>query len=168
MFQTERHALQPHHTAEEALQLLAAGVVAARTEETVTEKDFLVVLHEITGRVDGLHHLLDLLFVDVTFFTRKDVVTREQLVGNVVERRVMMGHGVDLLVEARPSLHVVQHLVHIPAELCHHWQQFVFLHFAQHAVNIQMVQLQIEVGSHETGEIAVVVLFVHVEQLRVV
>ena len=80
----------------------------------------------------------------------------------------MMRHGVDLLVETRPALHIVQHLVHVATEPYHHWQQLILFHLAQHAVNIQMVQLQIQISGHETREVAVVVLLVHMEQLRVV
>ena len=119
---TERYALQPHHTAEIPLELFTSCIMSARTEETVTEKDILVVLHKIAGSIDGVHYLLDFLYVDVALLPCKDVIAREQLVGNVIERCIMMRHGIDLLVETRPALHIVQHLVHVATEPYHHWQ----------------------------------------------
>ena len=168
MVRTEWYALQPHHTAEIPLELFTSCIMSARPEETITEKDILVVLHEIAGSVDGVHDLLNFLYVDVALLPCKDVIAREQLVGNVIERCIMMRHGIDLLVETRPALHIVQHLVHVATEPYHHRQQLVFLHLAQHAIDIQMIQLQIQVGGYETWEVAVVVLLVHMEQLRVV
>ena len=127
---TKWYALQPHHTAEIPLELFTSCIMSAWSEETITEKDILVVLHKIAGSIDGVHYLLDFLYVDVALLPCKDVIAREQLVGNVIERCIMMRHGIDLLVETRPALHIVQHLVHVATESYHHRQQLVFLHLA--------------------------------------
>ena len=44
----------------------------------------------------------------------------------------------------------------------------MLLHLAQHAVDIEVVELQEEVGGHEVGELVIVVLLVDMEQLVVV
>ena len=49
----------------------------------------------------------------------------------------------------------------------HHVVQLLLFHIAQQTVEVEMVQLQIEVGSHEIGEARVVVALVHMEQLVV-
>ena len=57
--------------------------------------------------------------------------------------------------------------MHVAAEADHHRQQFLLLHLAQHAVDVEVIELQVEVGGHEVGELVVVVLLVDVEQLVV-
>ena len=57
-------------------------------------------------------------------------------------------------------------IYHILCIFCHKWQQLILLEFSQHAVDVKMIKLQVEVGSYETGEIGVVVPLVDVEQLR--
>ena len=46
-------------------------------------------------------------------------------------------------------------------------KQFAFLGLAQHAVEIHVVKLKIKVSGNKTGEIVVVVVFIHLEQLVV-
>ena len=58
--------------------------------------------------------------------------------------------------------------MHVATELYHQGQQLVLLDFAQHAVDVEVEYLQIEVGRHETGEVGIVVGFIHVEELVVV
>ena len=46
-------------------------------------------------------------------------------------------------------------------------KQFAFLGLAQHAVEVHVVKLEVKVSSDETGEIVIVVVFIHLEQLVV-
>ena len=165
VLQSEGGGLQPHHTTEVTLELLAAGIVTTRTEEAVGELHLLVVLHEIAGAVLGSHDFLNFLDVDGTFLRAVDIIASEQLVGDVVESDIVLGYLVDLIVEARPPFHIVQQLVHVAGESNHQGQQLVLLQLAQHAVEIEMIELQVEVGGHEAGEVGIVVLLVDLEEL---
>ena len=91
--------------------------MASRTEEAVGEHDVVIVLHELAGVVDGLRRIPYFLGLDGTSLAVEDPLAGEQFVGDVVELGVMMGQCFDLLVGARPSLHVVEQFVHVAGEL---------------------------------------------------
>ena len=96
-----------------------------------------------------------------------NILASEELIGHIVEYTIVEGCGPDLLVAARPSLRVAHGAEHSLREVGHHGQQLLLLKFAQHAVYIEVEHLQIKIGGHETGEVLVVVLLIHLEQLVV-
>ena len=57
--------------------------------------------------------------------------------------------------------------VHVSCKLFQQRIDAFLLHLAHHAVEINMVELQEQVGGDEAGKLMVVVLFVYVEQLLV-
>ena len=163
--QSEAGGLQPHHPPEVALELLCAGVVASRTVEAVGERYPLEVGHKGAKVVFGFHDLPDFLCLDIVFTWLGDILASKQFVGDIVESCIAVCDFIPFLVCARPSLHVVQQFVHIATEGGHQWQQLLLLHLAQHAVDVEVENLQVEVGGHEVGEVVVVVLLVDLEQL---
>ena len=60
-----------------------------------------------------------------------------------------------------------KHLLSFLAELLQQRHQLLLFHLAQHAVEIEVVELQVEVGGDESRELMVVVLLVDMEQLLV-
>ena len=88
---------------------------------------------------------------------------------NVVieELDVATSYAVGLAIAWRIVQECQHGVLHVARELCHQWQQLILLDLAQHAVYVEVVELQIQVGSNEAGEYVVVVLFVDVEQLFV-
>ena len=164
MIQSEGHTLQPHHAAEVALQGFAAGVVATGTEQTVGKRHLAVVGHELTGLVFRRHRLLHLglclgLLTGIGY-----LLTRQQLVGHGEVDGIVVSQLAYLLAAGILGL-VVHGLIHVERQLGHQPVERVLLQFAQHAVEVQVVELQEEVGSHKRGEARVVVLLVNVEQL---
>ena len=51
------------------------------------------------------------------------------------------------------------------AELFEHWEELLLFDVAQQTIEIEVVELQVEVGGHEAGHVGIVVLFIEVEQL---
>ena len=86
---SERHALQPHHTSEVFLEGVAAGIVSARTEETVCKRNFLVVSHKVTFIVLCILNILYLLCYQFVIAWIVVHVT-EQAVGNGEEPHVVL------------------------------------------------------------------------------
>ena len=79
----------------------------------------------------------------------------------------MVGQLLHLLVGGILSL-AVHSFIQSLAQVGHQPCQLVLLNLAQHAVEVDMVELQVDVGGHKRREALVVVLLVDMEQLFVV
>ena len=62
-------------------------------------------------------------------------------------------------------LHRLEHTVIV---VCHQRVDLIHLQFLQHAVEVEVIELKEEVGSHEIGEFLIVVLLIDIEQLIIV
>ena len=78
----------------------------------------------------------------------------------------MVRIGPYLIALSRSSL-LMHGLIQIVRHVGNELRERLLLHLTQHAVEIEVIQLQIEIGGHKTGEAVVVVLFVDVEKLFV-
>ena len=153
MVGAEGYGLQPHHAAEVALQFLRAGVVATWAEEAIGEHDVVIVLHELAEIVGGGHHALHLLAGLGVVGLGADIAAGEELVGHVEEDGVVEGTLAQRLIVARPFLPTRHGAVHDLREVGHQAQQPLLLDLAQHAVDVEVIELQVEVGGHEVGEL---------------
>ena len=145
------YRLQPHHAAEVPLQRVVAGVVASRTEQRVSEGHVRIaqVFREAVFRLHDPFHLL--------LGRALCALAAEQRAGHVEV-------GVQPLLFGRRAL---RQLVAPVAEAVYGAEQSLLFHVAQQTVEVEVVELQEEVGGHEVGEVGVVVLLVDVEQLLV-
>ena len=64
-----------------------------------------------------------------------------------------------------PLVNLFHLLKHLVAVIHHHREELIHFQLPQHAVDIEMIELQVEVGSHEVGEFIVVVLLIDLKQL---
>ena len=87
--------------------------------------------------------------------------------GHIEELDVSTGYAVGLAIAWRIVEECQHGVLHVARELGHEWQQLILLDLAQHAVDVEVVELQIQVGSYEAGEGVIVVLLVDVEYLLV-
>ena len=148
---TEGHVLQPHHRAEVVAERVGAGVVASRTEERVGEFGRLIVekFRKIVFRALNFADFIEnLLFILRVGNLRS--LTRDECLGN---------GEIGLVPVAGACLHRL-------AELFQGLPKPVLLHFAHHAVEIEVEKLQIEVGGDKRRKVAVVVLLIDVEKLH--
>ena len=161
---SEVHTLQPHHGAEVAFDFLGTGVMAARSVERIGVFHILVV-KELGIVVLGVHHLADF------------VVHHLCVIGVYGRSRLAIDEGCcdgEIgLVELARGLHRFAHgrgemLVELDGEQVDDGVELLFLNAAQHVVEIEVVELQIEVGGHKRRKVAVVVLLVDVEELYLV
>ena len=167
--ETHRCCLQPHHSAEIAFQGVAAGVMASGAEQTVGEYNVAHIVHQYaTAVVYCLQTLVDFLLLCAIVSGILHGLAGKQVQSHIKELSVAPGNATLFAVIRRTLVVGLHDVSHLFREFRHQWQQMIFLQLAEHAVDIEVVQLQIEVGSHKAGEVAVVVLLVDVEQLRVV
>ena len=168
MVHSHRRTLQPHHAPEVALQLLGAGVVATRTEQAVGELDVARIVHQqLADVVLGLHHAFYLPHLQRLVVAVLDGLTREQVPGYVVEHDVAIGSKREVAVGGRSLKDVAHSQKHLVREVGHQLHKVLLLQFAQHTVEVEVIELEEEVGGDERGEALVVVLLVDVEQLFV-
>ena len=161
----EGHTLKPHHTLEILLEHMVAGVVTTWTEEAVGKRQILEIGDESAGAVSVIPDMCYL-------FSHELVIARigrhacEEMVGHVEEADVTGSCVLDDLLTALivDGPHLLHHLV---AVVVHQGIELVGLQLAQHTVDIEVVELQVEVGGDEAGEVVVVVLLVHLEELVV-
>ena len=164
--EAERHTLQPHHPPEIPLQLLAAGIVASRTEQAVGELHLLILADKVAEGILRLHDLCHLLLGLFALVRMADGLARQQFVGYAEIHGVMVRQ---LPQQRRFALHGLGvHIdVHVVGEVYHQRIKGMLLQLAQHTVEIEVIELQEQIGRHKRGEVAVVVLLVDVEQLVV-
>ena len=163
-----RGALQPHHTTEVALQRIRAAVVPTRTVQTVGIRDFAHIVHQqLAGTVHSLHHACYLPLLQVLSHAALYRLSRKQVPGNVVELHVTIGSTREVAVVGCPCIDLAHSLKHVVREVGHQRHQMLLLQFAQHAVEVEVIELQEEVGGDKRGEALVVVLLIDVEQLFV-
>ena len=161
----EGHTLEPHHTLEILLEHMVAGVVTTWTEEAVGKRQILEIGDESAGAVSVIPDMCYL-------FSHELVIARigrhacEEMVGHVEEADVTGSCVLDDLLTALivDGPHLLHHLV---AVVVHQGIEVIGLQLAQHTVDIEVVELQVEVGGHEAGEVGVVVLRVHLKELLV-
>ena len=140
--------------------------MATWTEQAVGKLDTLIVFHELAEVVLCLHGLFHLGFGFCLFLGGADGLACQQLVGHGEENGIMVGVGPDLLIVRVGSL-LVHGVIHVTGHIDHELRQLLFLDLFQHTVEIEVIQLQEQVGGDKAGELLVVVLLIDMEQLVV-
>ena len=142
---------------------MVAGVVTTWSEKTVGKGYFLEVGHKTTWAVNGLRSMLHLFCNDLVNLWVKPCHTSEECLGYGEEPDVV-GSGTFQFCSSLSSLVYLLHLVeHLSTVVYHHAEKAIHLQLPQHAVDVEVVQLQIEVGGYEVGELPVVILLVDLE-----
>ena len=141
--------------------------MTTRAEQAVAKHHVLIIGHEVTKVVCSFYCFIYLLCNQLVSIRIIALHTSEQHICNREEPQVVgsstlqSGAALGLLVEFLHSFHHVVVVTHDGME------ELIHLQLAQHAVDVKMIELQIEVGGNEVGEFAIVVLFVYLEQLCV-
>ena len=159
---TEVHILQPHHSAEVALDFLGASVMSAWAEQRIAISHILIV-QEVRIAVYGIHNLVDF------FFYHSLVLIAHGRCAFPCDKR--LSNGEIGLVETTCRLHLLAHgrgevLVELGGKQVDNRVELLFLYATQYVVEIEVIELQIEVGCDKRGEVAVIVLLVDVEELN--
>ena len=159
--------LHPHHAAEITLQPFRTGVMPTGLEQGVGEHHHRIFHKRRKSGARGsaffhliVHHFRVLLGYGAILLG----VEQSQRDGEIglAELGKFLILLVDRIGDGSRTL-----AIPLATEVLQGVEQFTFLSLAQHAVEVHVIELQIEVGSDETGKVVIVVVLVHLEQLVV-
>ena len=163
----EGYTLQPHHTTEILFQYIISGVVTTWTEEAIRKGYVLKVGHKTAWAINGIHSMLHLFCDNIVNLWVERFHASEECFG-YGEEPYIVGSCTFQFCASFCSLVYLLHLVeHLRTVVYHHGEEAIHLQLSQHAVDVEVIKLQIEVGGYEVGELPIVVLLVYLEQLCV-